>query len=105
MAKCVLFDAVEHFVRYGDERLLLVGGLEGADDLDGLLAVLARQELRLLQPVALVHQLEGLLDVARLLEPPHDHWVQLGELQQESDMSGNTNHCCLMVCTEIKPNP
>lgn len=71
-----LLDSVEDEVRGEGERLLVgrVGEVRG--EARRLHAVLARQQPRLLQAARLVHQLERLLHVARLLEPPHYHRVQ-----------------------------
>lgn len=77
----VLFDPVEHEVG-GDDEPLLVGRVgQVGGQARGLGAVLARQEARLLQPARLVHQLERLLHVARLLESPHYHRVQFWILE------------------------
>lgn len=84
--RAVLFDPVEHEVG-GDDEPLLVGRVgQVVRQARGLGAVLARQEARLLQPARLVHQLERLLHVARLLEPPHDHRVQLRVLKRNRYM-------------------
>jgi NAD(P)H-dependent FMN reductase len=56
----------------------------------GLQAMLLGQEPGLLQALRLVHQLKGFLHVPGLLEPPHDHRVQLRVLQHKSTVT-NTN--------------
>lgn len=72
-----LFDPVEDEVGGDDEPLLVGRVVQLRGEARRLQAMLARQEARLLQPARLVHQLERLLHVARLLEPPHYHRVQL----------------------------
>lgn len=77
-----LLDPVEHEVGGELQRALVGRARQLLRQARRLRAVLARQEARLLQAARRVHQLVRLLHVARLLEPPHDHRVQLGVLPE-----------------------
>lgn len=81
---CLLFHAVEDKVRHDHEGFLVRRRCNGIGEADGFIAVFLGEETRLFEALRFVDELEGFLDVAGFLEPPHDHGVQDRVLEIDS---------------------